>query len=231
MGVRGGRNRLLGRVGGPSARNWIEQRTPRDPLNERAKSSRLRFLKPRPLAKNPSPPPTPPPALSCAFHVELDDLIQDFSPGFNSERVTQGALPCPCQVFTTARQDDIHTALLGLWISTDHPADTYTDSLTLRIPCWFLFYLKQDENLLKITFTVFRRLKYLFYCYSRYISVLFTLTRLAFLIYSRKVTIPRETTHKQTVFSLHRTWKHKKKAICVQPALRGNHACGGPVHG
>lgn len=28
-----------------------------------------------------------------------------------------------------------------------------------------------------------------------------------------------------------RTWKHKKKAICVQPPLRGNHACGGPVHG
>jgi hypothetical protein len=48
--------------------------------------------------------------------VELDDLIRDFSPGFNSERVTQGAPPASLAKFLLQLgRNDSHTASLRLW--------------------------------------------------------------------------------------------------------------------
>lgn len=77
---------------------------PRDPWNEVAEQRQAeRFLEAGPLAEAP--------ALPWAFHVEPDDLIQDFSP-VACERVTQGLCLLPLlQVFTTAGEEGVHTAL------------------------------------------------------------------------------------------------------------------------
>lgn len=127
MGVREGRNRLLGRVGGPSAWNWIEQESPGTPLNESAEPCRLRLLKPRPLADPSSP------ALPYAFHVELDDLIQDFSLGFSVERVTQGPLPASLAKFLLQLGRMISILpCSGCVVFKGHkrnPSDTYIDGL------------------------------------------------------------------------------------------------------
>lgn len=55
--------------------------------------------------------------------------------------------------------------------------------------------------------------------------------RLSLYTLGRSLFLARLSLSKRSFLSLHRNWKHKKEAICVQPPLCGNYAGGRPING